>query len=62
MPATEHPMRWSDLMQTAGQVECNSPAARKPTAPNRERLMNRMFGASFMALGASLFTVQADVA
>ncbi len=35
---------------------------RKLASPNRARLMNRLFGASFMALGASLFTVQAKVA
>ncbi|KUM42714.1 LysE family translocator [Pseudomonas sp. EpS/L25] len=31
-------------------------------APNRVRLLNRLFGASFVALGTSLFTVQAKVA
>ncbi|WP_295518412.1 LysE family transporter [uncultured Pseudomonas sp.] len=31
-------------------------------APHRARLLNRLFGASFVALGASLFTVQAKVA
>ncbi|BCJ04387.1 lysine transporter LysE [Pseudomonas sp. RtIB026] len=35
---------------------------RKLASPNRARLMNRLFGASFVALGASLFTVQAKVA
>lgn len=31
-------------------------------APSRARLMNRLFGVSFMTLGASLFTVQAKTA
>ncbi|WP_028695939.1 LysE family translocator [Pseudomonas cremoricolorata] len=35
---------------------------RQLAAPNRAQLMNRLFGASFMALGGSLFTVQAKVA
>ncbi|MBI6952113.1 LysE family translocator [Pseudomonas sp. CCOS 191] len=35
---------------------------RKLAAPNRARLMNRLFGVSFMTLGASLFTVQAKTA
>lgn len=34
---------------------------RKLASPHRARLMNRLFGASFVALGASLFTVQAKV-
>lgn len=35
---------------------------RQLVAPHRARLLNRLFGASFVALGASLFTVQAKVA
>jgi len=35
---------------------------RKLAAPSRARLMNRLFGVSFMTLGASLFTVQAKTA
>ncbi|CAI8723953.1 LysE family translocator [Pseudomonas soli] len=35
---------------------------RQLAAPNRARLMNRLFGVSFMTLGASLFTVQAKTA
>ncbi|GAC1035658.1 LysE family translocator [Pseudomonas sp. No.117] len=35
---------------------------RQLAAPSHARLMNRLFGASFVALGASLFTVQAKVA
>ncbi|MDT3719656.1 LysE family translocator [Pseudomonas oryzihabitans] len=35
---------------------------RQLASPNRARLMNRLFGASFVALGASLFTVQAKTA
>ncbi|MDH0303276.1 MULTISPECIES: LysE family translocator [unclassified Pseudomonas] len=35
---------------------------RKLATPNRARLMNRLFGASFVTLGASLFTVQAKAA
>lgn len=35
---------------------------RKLAAPNHARLLNRLFGASFVTLGASLFTVQAKVA
>ncbi|QXH54633.1 LysE family translocator [Pseudomonas maumuensis] len=34
----------------------------KLAAPSRARLMNRLFGVSFMTLGASLFTVQAKTA
>lgn len=35
---------------------------RKLASPSRALLMNRLFGVSFVALGASLFTVQAKVA